>query len=68
MIKYKAGPPGEWLHPDDHEPPKGTSIRMLTKYGRDITGTWCPGMAAWMPHPKLTEEMEKRLWAEGRLK
>jgi len=67
-MKYLASPPGEWLHPEDHEPPRGTSIRMLTEYGKDITGTWGPGMAAWMPHPKLSTELKERLRNEGRLK
>lgn len=67
-MKYLAAPPGEWLHPEDHPPPKGSSIRMLTEHGKDITGIWGPGMAAWMPLPKLNKDMKKRLRNEGRLK
>ena len=67
-MRYTAAHGAKWLHPDDHKPPKGSNIWMLTEYGRSVEGNWQCGMAAWMPKPKLDDELEERLRREGRLK
>lgn len=67
-MKYLASPPGEWLHPEDHEPPKGSKILMLNQGGTLAIGIWGEGMAVWMPLPKLSKDMKERLRSEGRLR
>lgn len=67
-MKYLASQPGEWLHPDDHEPPKGSKILMLNQGGTLAIGIWDGSMAAWMPLPKLDKNLKERLRNEGRLR
>ncbi|SHL40861.1 hypothetical protein SAMN05216428_102309 [Nitrosospira sp. Nsp11] len=67
-MRYHAAPPGEWLHPDDSTPPKGSKILMLNAGGIATIGLWQIGMAAWMPLPKVGPELKDRLRDEGRLK
>ena len=67
-MKYLAAPIGEWLHPEDHEPPRGSKILMLNGGGTIAIGIWQIGMCAWMPLPKLSREFKERLRGEGKLK
>ena len=67
-MKYLASPPGEWLHPEDHEQPRGSKILMLNEGGTLAIGIWQDSMAARMPLPNLKAEMKERLRIEGRLR
>lgn len=67
MSKYEASSPGEWRHPNDDPPPRGSKIVMLTRTGIQIIGLWQVGCVAWMPLVKVHPELKRRLYDEGNL-
>jgi hypothetical protein len=66
---YLAGPPADWIHPDDHKPPPAKKIRIYTSTGIEIHGHWSdtPLYVLWMPMTKVKPEMKERLRREGKL-
>lgn len=52
---------GEWLLPDEKEPPINTKLLNLTRYRVLHVGTWDPSFVAWMPLPKISDKVKNRL-------
>ena len=59
---------GAWRHPTDYTPPRGQMILILTEFGVLTKGLWHETDAAWMPLPKLDDDLQERLRREGRLR
>ena len=58
----------DWRHPKDEPPPKGVKLLILSPYGIAQTGDWYEGAAAWMPLPRIKNDLKERLFADGLLR
>lgn len=65
MPEYLAALHPDWLHPADHPPPRGAKLILYTRFGTSLMGHWRDDdCLLWMPLPKVSAEMKKRLGDE----
>lgn len=60
--RVATAPTSSWLDPEEHRPPRGTRMLLLTRWGVAVIGEWIDdGYAAWAPLPKVPRAIKARM-------
>lgn len=61
MMRVETAWSVEWLDADEHPPPKGTKVLLLTRGGVAVMGHWQQGMVAWTPLPRVPQSIKEKM-------
>lgn len=60
MSDYLAGI-ADWRDADEHPPPRGVKIIILSRMGVAMLGQWYDGAVAWAPLPQISPPLKRKL-------